>query len=520
MRKILIVDDEKFIRLGVKAMIERKKEGFYDVALCSNGREALEIAQKERFDVIITDIRMPQMDGIALIQKLQQIEPKPVILILSGYDDFNYAVEALKCGAKDYLLKPIKREELYENLDRIEKEIEMHIKLKDKEELISNYIQYFKDNELNYIFLKEDISKEEIIDIGRRLELQIFDDSYYLGIIMSGNMSFNDKSSKLREEIYQGLEEYIGDNKCSRVNIFNNENNIIVVAKDYKVFKYLEEKYSKDNFYRLFLSVSEELKGIETVKKAYNEALEAAKYRIFYYHNGITLINYCDILNKKKDYIVSKEKLDMLRNLIETEREKEIEKLLSELLNEKTVRNLSILYAEEISKGIYETVLKEIKFKFFSQEEDMIKKIDKFKSIYNFDDFKEYYHSLKEIILYINEYTRAIKEVYDDRNNMDKAVEYINENYYKDLNLAVVSNEVSLNYSYFSQAFKEYTGETFVNYLKKVRINKAKEILKEGDLKIYEVAKRVGYEDSKQFTKIFRSITGVSPIEYRNSSIK
>jgi len=121
MRKILVVDDEKLIRLGVKSMIEKKQKGFYEIALCSNGKEALELVQREKFDIVITDIRMPQMDGITLIQNLQSVEYRPAVIILSGYDDFNYAREALKGGAKDYLLKPINREQLYSSIEKVEK---------------------------------------------------------------------------------------------------------------------------------------------------------------------------------------------------------------------------------------------------------------------------------------------------------------------------------------------------------------------------------------------------------------
>ena len=98
---------------------------------------------------------------------------------------------------------------------------------------------------------------------------------------------------------------------------------------------------------------------------------------------------------------------------------------------------------------------------------------------------------------------------------MEKSIVYLNENYNKDISLAVISNYASLNYSYFSQLFKEYTGENFINYLRRLRIEKAKKLLSDGEYRINEVSKMVGYVDSKQFTKIFRKLTGVSPSEYK-----
>lgn len=515
MRKILIVDDEKLIRLGVKAMIEKKQEGFYDIILCSNGKEALEYVQKEKFDIVITDIRMPQIDGITFIQNLRDVDFKPAIIILSGYDDFNYAVQALKCGAKDYLLKPIKREALYASLDKVEKEIEISEELADKEKIINSYINDFKTNELNYIFLKTDISEEEIADISKRLKLDILEGKYYIALLMKSETD-NGKNN-LIDEIYLVLKEYAIDTKAKNVNIFNNDCGIVIISSDYKVFNYLEGKYSRDSLLRFFVGISEELNGIKELKKGYNQAREALKYRIFSHYHGTTLVNYSSISKKIKDFIIPIEKVDILRNLIETDREKEIEKILSELLNEVKIREFDVSYIEALSKEINKIVLQEVKEKFFSNEEDILQKFERFKDIYNFGSFKEYSHDLKEFILYINEYIKTMKDIYGDRKNIDKALDYINKNYYKDLNLAIVSNEVSLNYSYFSQLFKEYTGENFVNYLKKIRINKAKELLRESNYKIYEVAQKVGYEDSKQFTKIFRNITGVSPVEYRES---
>jgi two-component system, response regulator YesN len=514
MRKLLIVDDEKLIRLGVKSMIERRQKDFYDITLCSNGKEALEMVQREKFDIVLTDIRMPQMDGITFIQNLQNVEYKPALLILSGYDDFNYAREAIKCGAKNYLLKPIKREELYTSLDNIEKELETSKEITNNQVLVRSYIEEFRANELNYIFLRTSVSDEEIEKVGERLKLDVFNDSYYLGLALrsEGDNRLNNDFSK---EIRTMLENYVVSTENKKIYVFNSESGIVIIASDYSVFEHLERRYSKDHLFDFFVGISEEYRGIREIREAYNQALEAVKYRLFSYCYGTNVIKYSSISNKSIDYVMPAEKVERLRNLIETDREKEIERILSEVLNEDKARELNILYVEELNGKINQIVLEEIKSKFFLKEEEVLHRFKKFSNIYEFNNFIEYAHSLKEFILYINEYIRAIKDIYGDNRNIEKAIDYINENYYKDLNLAIVSNEVSFNYSYFSQVFKEYTGENFVNYLKKIRINKAKDLLRSSDFKIYEVAQKVGYEDSKQFAKIFRSITGVTPGEYR-----
>jgi two-component system response regulator YesN len=514
MRKILVVDDEKLIRLGVKSMLERRQNADYKIDLCQNGKEALKLMDNEKFDIIITDIRMPEMDGLTLLQNLKSKPYNPQIIILSGYDDFNYAVEALKCGAKDYLLKPIQREQLYASIDKVEMALDKAEDVLDKEGLINSFFEDFQTDELNYIFLKDNISEDEIIDIGNRIKLSILEEYYYVGLLLKSEMN---SEYSLKDEIKKKLEEYVIKTHKKHISIFENENGLIVISNEKEVFTYIEEKYSKEKSSKLNIGLSDKALGIIQVKQAYRQALEASKYRLFYYHQDANIINYSSISTKSMEYEAPLNSVEKLGYMIGTDRESEIEKLLSDLLNENKIRDFHISYLELINKNINEIILNKVKAKFFFEEASVLEKFERFNNIYNFNSFKEYYHELKHFIIYISEYIRTISEIYGDRRNIDKAIDYINNSYYKDLNLATVSNLVSLNYSYFSQLFKEQTGENFVNYLKKVRINKAKELLKNGELKIYEVAQKVGYEDSKQFAKIFRSITGVSPIEYRDS---
>lgn len=519
MKKVLVVDDEKFIRLGIKTMLERKPESHYEITLCSNGVEALELINNEKFDIVITDIRMPEMDGITFIQNIQNKAFKPAILILSGYDDFDYAVEALRCGAKNYLLKPIQREDLYASFDKVESEIDKSYELADRESLISSNIEDFIEDELNYIFLKENISENEIISIGNRIQLNILNEEYYLGLLVKPDMGINSKTYNLKNEINSKLEEYRVNAKDRHIIIFDNDFGLVIIANDFGVFTYIQEKYAKDNFFRLNIGVSCKAFNIVEIRKTFNQALDALKYRIFSYNYGTTLVSYSSVSEKKKDYIIPLDSIEKLGNMIGTDREKEIEKSISELLNENKIRELNISYFEIINKKINEVILDKVKVKFTFEDENVLMKFERFNNIYNFKSFKEYFHELKEFIVYISEYIRTINEIYGDRKNIDRAIEYINNNYHKDLNLAIVSNVVSLNYSYFSQLFKEQTGENFVSYLKKLRISRAKDLLMSDEYKIYEIAKKVGYEDSKRFAKIFRSITGVSPVEYRDSKM-
>lgn len=524
MRKVLIVDDEKLIRLGVKTMIERKSEDHYEIFLASNGLEALEIVSKEKIDIIITDIRMPEMDGIDFINKLQKFDTKPAIMILSGYDDFNYAVQAMKCGAHNYLLKPVKREELYESLDKIEKALKISEIAENSRLLDSVQMDDYIAAELKNIFLSINISEAEVESIGKKLKLDILNGEYYLGLMIKEEESGSDRGiigeTYSSNELNIILERYMQDFQNRNFKIFPCCGALVIITGDIKDFEDIKQMYSTDDDSRFHIGFSNKVQGVRSLKRSFDQAEEALKYRIYPNYHGNTIIKYPDIQNKIKEYKIDLDKIEKLHNMLGTDRENEIESLLEELFNESRFKSFSISYLEETNKSINKLVLSEIETKIFLYEEDMLKKFQRFKDIYNFNSFKHYYHELKAFIISINEYIKTMKEIYGNRDKIDRAINYINNNYHKDINLATVSNEVSLNYSYFSQIFKEHVGDNFVSYLKKVRINKAKEILRSDESKVYEVGKMVGYEDSKQFAKHFRSVTGVSPIEYKKSLLK
>lgn len=293
-----------------------------------------------------------------------------------------------------------------------------------------------------------------------------------------------------------------------------------MLCENERVVAYLSEKIMLDNKFKYSIAQSREAKGIWEIRRAYKEAQQALKYRIFTYYYDSVLIKYSDIANRNMEFSSEEEKIQKLCNMIGTDRKNEIESILFELVNENKVNVYDISYIEETNTIINDTIYDHIIRKFYSNQDTIIRRYEKLKDIYNFENYKEYLHELRDYITHVNEYIKTIKEIYGDKNKVEKAIEYMKKNYTRDLDLAIVSNEVSLNYSYFSQLFKEYTGDNFVNYLKKLRIEKAKVLLENNDFKIYEVAQRVGYPDSKQFAKTFRSIMGISPIEYREKNIK
>lgn len=162
MKTLLIVEDEKMIRQGIAIMAKRSSIPIDEILECRNGIEALEILKERPIDVMFTDIRMPKMDGIELVKRTKYLEHCPLIVVVSGYDDFNYAVEMLKNGVKDYLLKPIKREKVEEVLGRLDQEITRE-QIQEEEE-----IRNLK-NQLRYLILGEQAQEKDWIFAEKQL---------------------------------------------------------------------------------------------------------------------------------------------------------------------------------------------------------------------------------------------------------------------------------------------------------------------------------------------------------------
>ncbi|MBC8060503.1 MAG: response regulator [Clostridiaceae bacterium] len=517
MIKILIVDDEKLIRQGIKTMLDKNGKGKYEIDLSSDGEEAIEQLNKENYDIVITDIKMPEINGIELMQYMQKNKIKSYILILSGYDNFDYVSQAMKCGAKDYLLKPIKREELFLAMERIEEELKSNEIYLNKISKMDRFIKDFESYELNYILLKEDIREEEINEISSRISSPIFESSYYVGLLKIIELDKAIVKGICKDRINIIIEEFIKHNKTNVETFFDNNNNFVIIAEDIKLYRHIENHLVSLNIFKFYIGLSDKCNTIFQVKKGYNEGIIALKYRIL--ENKSLLIAYSEIINKEKNYKIPLDEINIIGNMLGTDREEEIEVKFRKLLNLETIKKYDISYFYEININIYNLIIKENLSKHFIKEENKILKWERLKEIYEFNTFQEYCSEMRDFIFSMHTYLKTLKDIYGNKTAMEKSIVYLNENYNKDVNLAVISNYVSLNYSYFSQLFKEYTGENFINYLRRLRMDKAKELLNIGQYRINEVSKMVGYTDSKQFTKIFRKLTGVSPSEYKEKSM-
>lgn len=260
--------------------------------------------------------------------------------------------------------------------------------------------------------------------------------------------------------------------------------------------------------------ISSKGETVGQLRMKYEEARHALKYRILLSRSESALIHYERLDVRDPSYRVSEDTIRKLANMLGTDRDKEMKALLMELFAAKALSEVDIGYFEALSQALNEKVFDQVFHTYGEASVEIIKMYKLAGNLYNFTHIQDYIHCVQNLLFALNDYIRHLRSIHVDQKDMAKAVEYIQANYAKDLSMTMVSNYVSLNYSYFSQAFKDFVGTTFVNYLKTLRIEKAKELLETTELKVLEIGDRVGFENTKHFNRVFKEMQGVTPLEY------
>ena len=473
MNKVLIAEDEKMIRQGIKAIVSRAGVSIEAIIECKNGQEAYDIISRDKIDVLITDIRMPKMDGITLVKEIQKLTDVPRVIVISGYDDFSYAVELLRCGAREYLLKPINRDDITRIMKQMEEEIQEE-KMLDKEHIKLIY------EKVRYALLNPHAPTEELERLQQQVAECIGKTEY---VMVCTNFHTNYRT--------------IGQKASFFANI--GAHNVLFIRPDYT--KELIEEYMEE--YAVGISCIHN--GITEMFKAYEEA-SALRERHFCMQRK-------NHVEESSESAVSASDISRFIQLMGTSRLDDADRFLVNLIQRTKRGEVSAHQFTEAMKQIIE----KIKTTYAGIIETEGLHMDSLQNVFYYTTIDEYYEALGRIMAAINQKMDHEYDDYRNRLKIEQALEYINRHYQEDINMAMVSNDVSMNYSVFSLTFKEYTGQNFLNYLKEVRLKEAKKLLDETDKKVIEISSIVGYENEKHFMKTFKSIYGVTPSEYRKN---
>ncbi|SFA98410.1 two-component system, response regulator YesN [Cohnella sp. OV330] len=511
MISLLIVDDEKIIRRGLQSLIERQFPNQFNYRFAENGQEALKLLSQEPADMMFTDIRMPIMDGIELLEQLQEHPVRPEIVLLSGYNQFLYAQKAIRYAVKDYLVKPVMREELFAVLERLMRDIRIREERADKAgEEASLVAAEIVTQHLTQKDVDDAITQNKLKQAG----FSWLDAGYTLGLFArrgAGSQTGSTDAASFRNQIAELLQEHM-DWILTR----DGEGGTIMIARDPVMFYRAAERWRLRGYEsRLRIAISESVQGIERIRWAYSQAKQTLKYRIVIPERDV--LDYASISERNERHVVPVELIQRLLNLIGMGRGDEIKQLLDQILDIRVICSCEIGYLERISQLLNEELFDKL-FRIYGYKVlGLLGTYAQVGHIGNFDRFEEYYIAVEQLLDRLDRFIQDRREQAPaDQNTMQKVVAYLQTHYADDLNMAVVSNHFSLNYSYFSHAFQEYSGESFSNYVRRLRLDKAKELLVRSDLKVYEISNQVGFENVKHFTRIFKDTEGITALEFRS----
>ncbi|MNJ35871.1 HTH-type transcriptional activator Btr [compost metagenome] len=461
---------------------------------------------------------MPVMDGIVLIEKLSEINldrenhHKPNVIILSGYEDFEYARAAIKYQVQDYLLKPIRRDELFTALRKCEVEIDRRSQLAETIAGAESYRQKLQSSRLQELLLQRELADNERRELEREIDFPNYTLPFTVAVM---TYKYEDGREMKRGELMALAEQLLQcvDGIALNASLHDREGRVVLIGGFGEKFVELSHMAEGKGLSGMLLGLSEEGYHLDDIHKCYAQALQALQYTFIYPH--VQLIRYRDIQGQRVSFTVPEEDIRKLGNILGTNREKEIGTILHSVFHSDQLAELDMNYIERISQRINEQVLDEVFRVYGEASVEVLKLYRKVGVMSHFRHFHDYFRSLEQLLLSLHEYIKGIRSAHSEHGDMKEAVTYIEDHYHRPLNMAIVSNYVSLNYSYFSEAFKAYTGESFVLYLKKVRIRKAKQMLHEQSLRLADIGASVGFENTKQFSRVFKELEGISPFEYR-----
>lgn len=485
MKTVLIVEDEKMIRQGIRAMIQRSGVPVEMIMECGNGEMALDILQNHKVDVMFTDIRMPKMTGLELVRSIQELSEKPLIVAVSGYADFSYAVEMLRLGAREYLLKPVEREKLWDIMRKLEQEI-------SQRQENSRTSKRLGHQQLKYLMLNERITEEELHTMQTEYESEFELQAYQVCALNPRDVGEPQEQSYIYLHSIEGDDVYLVPEKNTQLLL-------------------------KNELAQAYAGVSLIHSGIRELRTAYTEAVEARRRafcanRMPVYAKEPPKHIPGEFYEQGQQQIGAEMRLRRVQ-LIGTDKTEELVKTWNGLFH--AVRNEWVSPSD--FAGCMDDFFMETQKTYrnaLTEGQDEIKRL---KAYFSYPALAVWQAEFMEWLLALHEQINSRFDSSKNQQKIKQAIAYIQENYDRDLNMAVVSNHISMNYSLFSALFKEYTGSNFVNYLKGIRMEEAKRLLAETDMRIIEISAKIGYENEKHFMKIFKASCGVSPSEYRKN---
>ncbi|TDL73573.1 response regulator [Rhodococcus qingshengii] len=522
--KVLITDDEIQIRKGLRLKVDWEEEGFQLVEEASNGKEALEILQTKDVDIVITDMRMPIMDGVELAKRCHQDFPHVKVIVLSGYSDFDYVRNSLQQGVKDYLLKPVAPDELVEALRKIRKEIEeekrKQVEIAQMSRLVHSHLQELQEQFILHLAKEERLQLPIVIE--RLQQLQLEELASENGKVQFFTVEIRESHDPNRlEELripFQLLCKEIAQQQQSTY-IFTDPSYPNMVQ-----FLQLVDSHSSStsHFVLLIQQNVNKLLKLETVIGIGTIVNGLSEYRSGYISS---LLAWSQSQLGSKSQIMdqtaaSEEVFDFspdferrITNSIENVDFAAFKDNLQTVLEGSRGRSVmsfsfaanQVLFMLGSLAKKYDVETKDIQNMIWNCQQNIWK-------LYSQHKVKEDLIQLASLIIEKVHLAR-----FSNKKLIDSIRHYLDQHYASEISLTTLSALFHINSAHLSETFKHHVGLNFSDYLVNLRMKKARQLLKDKQLKIIDVSNLVGFSNSGYFSTVFKKHVGQTPLEFRNS---
>ena len=528
MYKILLADDEGIVIESLKFMIEKELGANCEIRFAKTGRSVIELAETFRPDIAFMDIQMPGINGIEAMKEIRKANSNIIFIVMTAYDKFDYAREAINLGVLEYLNKPAEREKIIEVLKRATNIIDEErrkrsedLLIKEKMETVVPIIQ----NGLISNFLFREHFDEDISNYKSLLEIE--DDYGYMIVIIAGREQVGNHMTgavaagitiqNIYQEIRPIVESYIpgiiGFVMANKIPVlvtrntlgFEYEERTEMIEKARALVRKLSERF--DINFRIGIG---SVKPLRNMAESYNEALSV----LIETTGRVGHIDDISIGCKyEEDYPI-----DIEKKLFETLTKGHVSETVA-------IANDFFDWMEESQQNHIEDVkLKVLEFVLWAEH----LAYENANNMYHFRSRTTYMSDVMAMsdfetmrnwfVSKFNESALTISKRSENRSEsvVERAKKYMQDNFRKDISLEDVSQTVDISSYYFSKVFKEETGENFIEYLTKLRMEEAQRLLEESDLSIKEVCSEVGYSDPNYFSRNFKKYAGITPTEARD----
>lgn len=505
MINILIVDDQRHIRDGLQAMLRQFPLQFDNIYCAASGLEALAILRQQGIHMVITDIRMPDMDGLALMAKTKEERIQVEYLIISGYNDFTYAQKAIGLGAKGYLLKPVKREDLQASVEHVWQEIRTRQTLARNMKHISRRARETDRKELR-MFMQGAVNDEGWVLETQQQNPELWGN--YRLCLLREKLWINQPGASSAHSMESIAYRVYGRRGC----ICLQRRPYLILAVDAAVDSCALPEALRAGQIDAITALTDSYQGLKSLPGSYTQVIELYRHSYLFPDRGC--IQQVHTQRLEQQWQLPYEELYDLFQFIGINNSAKITQGISAIFHKDVLQRYNIRYTQQLCSATvqmleeYERVIRP-----YMGEETL--DIESLRNLFDYPGIRDYIGALQQQLLRLNQFYYEYKCSYRNSQDLNEAIRYIHESYHKPLDLAMVSNHVSLNYAYFSNLFKKNVGKGFAEYLRDVRLDKARRLLAETDHKIVEVAAMVGYESYKSFTRAFRDVMHIQPTEYR-----